>query len=125
MSVRWSDLDAFNHVNNATYLTYLEQARLAWLDTIEGEWMNEHSMPVLAAAQVNYRKPITWPAQLEVIMYCQRVGNSSATLGHRIVEHGNPERLYCDGHVVLVWMDPASGKPVPIPEVIRSAVTDP
>ncbi len=121
IEVRWRDLDAFNHVNNANYLTYLEEARLQWLRQVR-DWFNAQSMPVLAASELNYRQPIEWPAQLQVHLYCERLGNSSLTLGHRIVDAADASRLYCDGRVVLVWMNPATGKPVPLPPTIREAV---
>lgn len=120
ISVRWRDLDAFNHVNNSNYLTYLEEARLYWLKHIPGEWYGEHSMPVLAATELNYRRPIGWPAQVVVELYAKRVGSSSLTIGHRIVDADDRDCLYCDGHVVMVWMDPAEGRPVPLPEAIRA-----
>lgn len=125
VEVRWGDMDAYNHVNNARYLTYLEQARLAWLDTLDKNWLGPHCAPVLAAAQVNYRKPITWPASVEVILECQRVGNSSVTVDHYIIDAEAHDTLYCDGHTVLVWIDPTTGKSVPLPDVIRAAVKVP
>lgn len=121
MSVRWRDLDAFNHVNNATYLTYLEEARLQWLRHVPGPWFSERSMPVLAASELNYRRPIEWPAQLAVELYAARMGNSSMTVAHRIVDATDPETLYSDGHVVMVWMDPSSGTSVVLPDCIRQA----
>ena len=45
------------------------------------------------------------------------------TLAHRIVDADDSNRLYCDGHVVIVWMNPATGKPVPLPAAIRAAAT--
>ena len=122
LGVRWRDLDAFNHVNNSNYLTYLEEARLQWLSHVPGPWFDEHAMPVMAASQVNYRRPIAWPAQLQVQLFCERMGNTSMTLAHRVVDSERSDSLYCDGNVVMVWMDPATGKPVPLPEAIRAAV---
>jgi acyl-CoA thioester hydrolase len=122
LGVRWRDLDAFNHVNNSNYLTYLEEARLQWLSHVPGPWFDEHAMPVMAASQVNYRRPIAWPAQLQVQLFCERMGNTSMTLAHRVVDAERSDTLYCDGNVVMVWMDPATGKPVPLPEAIRAAV---
>ena len=122
LGVRWRDLDAFNHVNNSNYLTYLEEARLQWLSHVPGPWFDEHAMPVMAASQVNYRRPIAWPAQLRVQLFCERMGNTSMTLAHRVVDAERSDTLYCDGNVVMVWMDPATGKPVPLPEAIRAAV---
>jgi acyl-CoA thioester hydrolase len=122
LGVRWRDLDAFNHVNNSNYLTYLEEARLQWLSHVPGPWFDEHAMPVMAASQINYRRPIAWPAQLQVQLFCERMGNTSMTLAHRVVDAERSDTLYCDGNVVMVWMDPATGKPVPLPEAIRAAV---
>jgi acyl-CoA thioester hydrolase len=122
LAVRWRDLDAFNHVNNANYLTYLEEARLQWLRHVPGPWFDENAMPVLAASEINYRMPIEWPASLQVELYCRRLGNSSMTVGHRILNADDAARVYSDGHVVMVWMNPTSGRPVPLPQAIRDAV---
>ena len=121
LPVRWRDLDAFNHVNNASYLTYLEESRLLWLSQVRGPWFDEAAMPVLAASEINYRQPIAWPASLHVELRCERLGNSSLTLAHRIVDAADAQRLYSDGRVVLVWMNPASGRPVSLPLAVRAA----
>lgn len=121
LPVRWRDLDAFNHVNNASYLTYLEESRLLWLSQVPEPWFDETAMPVLAASEINYRLPIAWPALLQVELRCERLGNSSLTLAHRIVDAGDPARLYSDGRVVMVWMNPLTGKPVALPAAIRAA----
>jgi acyl-CoA thioester hydrolase len=121
IAVRWRDLDAFNHVNNSSFLTFLEEARLQWLKGVPGPWFDAHSMPVLAAAELYYRAPIAWPASIAVELSCVRMGNSSITLGHRIVDAGDAQKLYCDGRTVLVWTDPATGKPVALPQAIRNA----
>ncbi|MFC5435441.1 acyl-CoA thioesterase [Rhodanobacter umsongensis] len=120
LGVRWRDLDAFNHVNNANFLTYLEEARLQWLQHVR-DWFSAESMPVLAASELHYRRPIEWPASLNIELRCARLGTSSMTIAHRIVDAADASRLYSDGHVVMVWMNPATGKPVPLPESIRVA----
>ena len=124
IAVRWRDLDAFNHVNNSTYLTYLEEARLQWMLSM-GDVFDPASTPVLAASELNYRQPIAWPAQLQVQLLCERLGNSSITVAHRIVDAGDPDRLYCDGRVVMVWIDPQTGRSVPLPTSVRSAAGRP
>lgn len=121
LAVRWRDLDAFSHVNNSSYLTYLEEARLQWLGQIPGPWFDDAAMPVLAASELNYRLPIAWPATLQVELRCERLGNSSLTLAHRIVDAADPARLYSDGRVVLVWMNPLTGRSVALPAAVRSA----
>ena len=121
LSVRWGDLDAFNHVNNATFLVYAQEARLAWLAKVPGVWFDETMMPVVAAANMNYRRQLAWPADIVVELATTRVGTSSLTIAHRIVASDDPSCLYADGDVVMVWIDPASGSSVPLPAAIRSA----
>ena len=122
IAVRWRDLDAFNHVNNSTYLTYLEESRLQWMLSM-GDVFDPASTPVLAASELNYRRPITWPAQLQVQLLCERAGNSSITVAHRIVDAADTGQLYCDGRVVMVWIDPQTGKSVPLPPGVRGAAS--
>lgn len=124
MPVRWRDLDAFNHVNNSKYLSYLEEARLHWMIGVPGQGMDDHVAPVVAAAQLNYRRPIAWPAQVVVELFVERLGNTSLTVGHRIVDAGDGNVLYCDGHVVMVWIDRDSGAAAPLPVAVREACSE-
>ena len=119
MPVRWSDLDAFNHVNNARYLTFLEQARIEWFQTIGEPWVTEESAPVVASATLDFRRPIEYPAGVHVELFTAKLGNSSVVIGHRIV--GDDGTLYCDGHVVVVWIARRSGTPCPLPPGVRRA----
>jgi acyl-CoA thioester hydrolase len=122
LPVRWRDLDAFNHANNSTYLTYIEETRLHWMAGLPGEWMNASYSPLLAAVHVNYRRAVSWPGSVVVELYCERLGNTSVTLAHRIVDAVDRKTLYSDGHSVMVWVGP-DGKPVALPAVIRGACT--
>lgn len=121
--VRWHDLDAFNHVNNASFLVLLEEARLQWLRSVPGEWFGEHAMPVMASVNLQYLKPVTWPAEIDVLLTCERMGATSVTLGNRVVERSDHACIYADGNIVMVWIDPATGKPVPLPDAIRATAT--
>ena len=120
VALRWRDLDAFNHVNNSNFLTYLEEARIRWFASWDGEWVTEATAPLLAAVQLNYRQPIPYPADVAVELFTERLGTSSVTVGHRIVSEDGAT-LYADGHVVMVWIDRASGRPTALPEVVRGA----
>jgi acyl-CoA thioester hydrolase len=121
LSVRWRDLDAFNHVNNSKYLSYLEEARLRWLITMPGMGLEDHIAPVVAASNLNYRRPIGWPGDVVVELFVERLGNTSITIGHRIVDAGDAGAVYCDGNVVMVWIDRDNGRAAPLPEFVRTA----
>lgn len=121
LSVRWRDLDAFNHVNNSKYLSYLEEARLRWMLSVPGMGMDENVAPVVAASNLSYRRPIGWPGDVVVELFVERVGGSSLTVGHRIVDATDGSILYCDGNVVMVWIDRRTGRSAPLPAGVRSA----
>ena len=121
LGVRWGDMDSFQHVNNAAYLRYLEEARVQWLAGIAGISLTDRIAPVLVASQVNYRKPIEWPAEIVVELFVEKLGNSSLTMGHRMLAAVDSTVLYSDGSVVMVWIDTQTGKSVPLPEPVRLA----
>jgi len=67
--VRWGDLDAFGHVNNATYLVYAQEARFAWSKMIE---------MVVARAEVDFLAPIyQGDIYLDIEIWVNRIGTSS------------------------------------------------
>jgi len=118
--VRWRDMDAFDHVNNASYLGYIEEARVRWFSSLSADWAGEAAAPILAAVTLNYRRPITWPETVRVELLVERIGNKSLTLGHRIVAASDTGELYCDGNTVLVWVN-REGQSVPLPGPVRAA----
>ncbi|BDU16027.1 acyl-CoA thioesterase [Lysobacter auxotrophicus] len=121
LSVRWRDLDAFNHVNNSKYLSYLEEARLRWMLGVPGQGLDDHVAPVVAAAHLNYRRPIEWPAEVDIELFVERLGNTSVSIGHRIVDAKDDQVLYCDGNVVMVWIDRGTGRAAELPVAVREA----
>lgn len=121
LAVRWRDLDAFNHVNNSKYLSYLEEARLQWMLTMPGQGLDDHVAPVVAAATLNYRRPIEWPNEVMIELSVERLGNTSVTIGHRIIAREDASVLYCDGNVVMVWIDRGNGAAAPLPAEVRAA----
>jgi acyl-CoA thioester hydrolase len=121
MDVRWGDMDAFNHVNNASYLRYIEEARVAWFrGLVPGAWADADCAPILAAATVNYRRPIGWPERLRITLHAEKLGTKSLSLGHRIESATQEGVLYADGHTVMVWVD-RSGSSIALPAFIRAA----
>lgn len=120
MPVRWRDLDAFNHVNNAMFLSYVEEARLLWMQTVEGSGLYPDASPVVAATHMNYRRQIGWPEALAIELSTERVGSTSLTLAHRIMRADDASVVYGDGNAVMVWIG-GDGRPVALPGPIRAA----
>jgi len=75
--VRWDDIDAFGHVNNAKYLTYIQEARFLWSPIIE---------MVVARAEVDFIEPIYEGGRFyDINLWVEAIGNSSFTMGYEVV----------------------------------------
>ena len=123
IAVRWIDQDANGHVNNTTYFTYFEQARIVWLHAqkaLNNTGVGEGG--VIAQASCNFRRAIPYPETVEVRVYAGDVGRTSFTLLYEML--GTGEVKYADGQTVLVWVDRATGKPQPVPDFLRRALTE-
>jgi len=117
--IRWGDMDAMGHVNNTIYFRYMEQARIGWFDALvpdEQAWGSTGI--VIANAQCNYLRPITYPGTVEVRLYVGRLGGSSVATSYELRVGADPT-AYADGAAVVVFIDMAKQKPVRIPEDIR------
>lgn len=121
ISVRWRDMDSMGHVNNAKYISYLEEARVRWMLGVQGVSMTDPIAPVVAATNVNYKRPLVWPNDIVVELLVERLGSSSITIAHRIVDQKDDALLYSDGNVVVVWIDTQTGKSAALPDAVRSA----
>ncbi|WP_126971289.1 thioesterase family protein [Xanthomonas sp. BRIP62411] len=121
ISVRWRDMDSMGHVNNAKYISYLEEARVRWMLGVQGVAMTDRIAPVVAATNVNYKRPLVWPNDILVELFVERLGSSSITIGHRILDQKDEGVLYSDGNVVVVWIDTQTGKSAPLPDAVRAA----
>ncbi|CAE1134564.1 thioesterase [Xanthomonas arboricola] len=121
ISVRWRDMDSMGHVNNAKYISYLEEARVRWMLGVQGVAMTDRIAPVVAATNVNYKRPLVWPNDILVELFVERLGSSSITIGHRILDQKDEGVLYSDGNVVVVWIDTQTGKSASLPDAVRAA----
>ena len=122
IAVRWRDMDIHRHVNNTVYFRYLEQARIEWFDTVRSEWSEADQGCVIANAQCNYLKPLTYPATIEVYLYAGPPGRSSFTFYYDVFSAGDRSVKYADGSTRLVWIDRCTERSVPLPDFMRAAL---
>ena len=89
--VRWDDIDAFGHVNNAKYLIFAQEARFQWsyYQFVERNQNPSLVEMVVARAEVDYIAPIyEGGAFVDVHLWVESVGNSSFTLNYEISSNG-------------------------------------
>jgi acyl-CoA thioester hydrolase len=123
ITVRWGDMDAMGHVNNAKYFTYCESARISYFYAVELWKHREHDRqgPALVTANLNFRQQVHYPADLEVGVRCSEIRNRSFTLEYEIYRQGTDECV-ADGASVVVWTDYAANKAIPLPEGLKTAI---
>jgi acyl-CoA thioester hydrolase len=110
--VRWGDLDAFGHVNNATYLVYAQEARFAWSKMLE---------MVVARAEVDFIAPIyTGDIYIDVEIWVNKIGNSSFGLTY---EMKNGDELVARVKTVQVTVAMDTKKSRPINDAEREFLT--
>ena len=120
--VRWSDMDALGHVNNAVYHTFYEQARIEWFQRLAdgGDWPGApRTGPVLAAVEAQFKRPVVYPATVVVRLSAGSVGRTSLPLDCELTVEGDEDTVYATARTVLVWIDLDSGRAVRLPEAIR------
>ncbi len=118
VEVRYSDVDAMDHVNNAVYVTYLEHARLRLWRERFGFAGGATEIPIIIArVVVDYRSPIGLRDEVEVGIGILRTGHTSFAFSYRIEASG---RLAAEAETVQVHFDYAAGKPCPITAELRA-----
>ncbi|GAA1505664.1 acyl-CoA thioester hydrolase [Agromyces terreus] len=138
--LRWSDLDAYGHVNNARMLSLLEEAR------IQAFWMSEETaehavgattavidatpgsstLTLIARQEVEYLAPIPYRRQpLDVELWIGHLGGASIDVSYEVYspEGISPRELHTRASTTIVLVDAATGRPRRITDVEREAWT--
>ena len=88
------------------------------VDALSVTGLGSPVLPDVCTVQVNYRLPVPYPSEIEIELFADRIGSTSITIGHRVVS-ADGKSLHADGHVVMVWVDRATGTPAPLPDAVR------
>jgi YbgC/YbaW family acyl-CoA thioester hydrolase len=126
LRVRGYEMDSFGHVNHATYLSYLEQAR--W-DALEGGGFTPADLYGqgwgihVVRAEVDYMKPCQQGHLLRILSWPERLRSTSMVFAHEIYRDidGAEAGPAVAARVTLVWIGPG-GRPMRIPDVARRAL---
>jgi acyl-CoA thioester hydrolase len=134
VEVRYSDLDAQGHVNNATFFTYFEQGRVAYFAELRAQYRDQSDdtskhaeatapdLPfVIAGASCAYRRPISALVPVVVGVRCSRITHASIEMEYAVADKPGG-LLYATGSTLTVSIDPATGRPRALPAWTRLAV---
>jgi acyl-CoA thioester hydrolase len=121
LQIRWRDMDAYGHVNNAVYLTYLEEARDRWVQQVLGPVADDVWHFVLARVAIDYRNELK-QSDREVVVRCglEAIGRSSLRTREEIRKLDGT--LSAEATSVIVPRDPTTGRSRPLTEAERAAL---
>jgi acyl-CoA thioester hydrolase len=124
IEVRYGDLDPQGHVNNARYLTYMEQARIAYIQAL-GLWKGGSFLDVgiiLADARVTFKAAIQYGQPVKVGVCVTHLGNKSMTMEYSL-EDGASGQLLATGVSVLVAYNYRESATISIPDDWRQTIS--
>lgn len=135
--LRWGDLDAFNHVNNATMLTLLEEARVrVFWSPIDGEHapdtavieagVDAGALTLIARQEIEYLAPVPYRREpLDIQMWFGKIGGSSIEVCYEVYSplSDAPQTLYARASSAVVLVDAQTFRPVRLSDRMRSAWT--
>lgn len=121
IEVRWSDIDAMDHVNNAVLVTYLEVARTKLWERHFELTSSARDVPfIVARVEVDFRSPIRFGDSVVVRVAVGSIGRTSFSLRYRVEASG---RLAAEAETVQVFYDYAAHRPVTIPQALRERLS--
>jgi acyl-CoA thioester hydrolase len=124
ITTRWMDNDAYGHVNNVVYYSWIDTAVNSYL--IERRLLDIASSPVVAVAAESgcrYFAPVSYPDAVSVGLRVGTLGRSSVRYEVGVFRNSEPAAS-AEGHFVHVYVDRASMRPVPMPDNARAALEE-
>lgn len=124
IQIRFKDIDALNHVNNANHITYFELARVQYFDDVVNEEVNWSEQGIiLAKITVDFKTPVYFKDKIFVYTKCIRLGNKSFDLAYSLVrEKDGKETELATGSSVQVCFDYKNQSTISIPESWKKKV---
>lgn len=125
IEVRYGDLDPQGHVNNATYLTFFEQARIEYLIQL-GLFSKDQSFMevgvIIADIHITYHATTHYGDPIKVGVKTVKIGNKSITTEQAVI-HAESGKVLASGTVVLVTFDYEGLKPIRVPDEWRGKIS--
>jgi acyl-CoA thioester hydrolase len=118
VEIRFADIDAMGHVNNAVYFSYFEQARMAYFkDRVARIWNWNEDGVIVARNEIDYVYPVFLNDRMIIRLWVEHVGSKSFTVCYRVMVE---EQLCATGKSVLVCFNHKNKATQMLPEAWRS-----
>ena len=118
--IRWGDMDAMGHVNNAVYFRYMETLRIDWFTHIGARPDGGGIGPIIVNAFCNFIKQLAYPGAVLARHYVGALGRSTIDTYATLERVDQPGVIHSTGGATVVWSDFKAQKSVPLPDHIRA-----
>jgi len=118
VEIRFRDIDALKHVNNAVFFTYMEQARIAFWRSILGRRGLEGLDFIVVRAECDYLRPVTLGDAVEARITVSAVGRTSFTLDYELADPAGAP-VFAKARTVQVAYNFERRRPMPLPADLR------
>jgi acyl-CoA thioester hydrolase len=113
--MRWGDMDAMGHMNNAMYFRLFETLRLEWLRSIGVQLDPDGEGTVMVNGFTNYIKQLEYPCNVVARHFVTNPGRSSFDTFFELEREDTPGFVHANGGATLVWVDFKAQKSKPLP----------
>ena len=86
--IRWGEMDALGHVNNASYLRYFEESRILWGESLGMHLDGTGEGMILLKASVTYKTQVSYPASIQIDLFAGDIGRTSFQLVNTLTVAG-------------------------------------
>ena len=124
IEVRFRDLDALGHVNNAVYFTYFEEGRKNFSKKAFKVSTPSDFTFIMAHIRCDYLKPVKFNDKITLQMWVKHIGNRSFSFGYKLVDAKDESMVYAAGESVQVCYDYTSETSIPVSEEMREQMSE-
>ena len=119
IAIRWGDMDAMGHVNNASYFGYMETIRIEWMHSIGCQPDPQGEGPVIVNAFCNFHKQLQYPGDVLTKMYVSDPRRTTFETWVTIERADQPGSICAAGGATTIWVDFPAQKAKSLPDWLR------
>ena len=123
MPIRWGDMDAMNHLNNASYFRFLETCRIDWMYSINAIPKPGGEGPIIVNAFCNFYTQLQYPGDVRIKMYVSDPGRTTFESWATMERVDAPGTIHAAGGATTIWVDFSTQKAAAMPDWLRAIVT--
>ena len=128
IQIRWGDMDAMGHVNNAVYFRYMESLRIEWFRRLGCLAGPDGQGPVIINAFCTFMRQLEYPGDVLATHYvgpASAMGRSTLDTYATLARADHPDRIDAEGGATVVWTDFKAQKSLAMPEAMRRRMLQP